>query len=85
MNDEMYHSWCGKRGNIMDKEKIRLNFTDEIGYTEFMVNKKWYEQQNETDTGKIYHLACDDNNSELTDCTGKYVERCLSLDNWRNE
>lgn len=71
----MYLSRYGKRGIDMNiKETIRLNFTDEIGYTEFTVDKKWYEQQNLMDVKQMYNLACSDDNSDLTDCTGKYYE-----------
>lgn len=67
----------GSEGRIMSKEeKIELSFTDDIGYTAFSVYRTWYEKQHLTDTDveKLYHLACADDESDLTDCTGKYYE-----------
>jgi hypothetical protein len=67
----------GSEGRIMSKEeKIELSITDDIGYTAFSVYRTWYEKQHLTDTDveKLYHLACADDESDLTDCTGKYYE-----------
>lgn len=48
----------------MDKEKIRLNFTDEIGYTEFKVLKSWYNINKDNMTvEEMYFVASGDEES----------------------
>lgn len=61
-------------GSPSIEEKIELSFTDDIGYTAFSIDRKWYEKQHLTDVEKLYHLACADEESDLSDCTGNYYE-----------
>lgn len=54
-----------------------FSFVDEIGYTEFAVSSDWFKNHgSEAETPEaLYHLACADDASQLTDLTGKYYEK----------
>ena len=51
--------------NMENNNLVTLSFTDEIGYTEFKVDKTWLESLNIKDPETIYHKACENPDESL--------------------